>query len=87
MPKYMYNLTAAEQERILNYKLMIYFCYGTDKEKLDWFRVVNIAGERLYEQELRNAVYTGEWLTDAKKRFSKSNCVASGLSREYSISV
>ncbi len=71
-----HNLTKEEQEQILDYELMIYFCEGTDKEKLDWFEIINIAGERLTPQELRNAVYTGPWLSDAKLKFSKSNCAA-----------
>lgn len=71
-----HNLTKEEQEKILNYELMIYFCEGTDKERLDWFRIINIAGEKLTDQELRNAVYTGPWLSDAKLKFSKSNCAS-----------
>ena len=71
-----HNLTKEEQEQILNYELMIYFCEGNDKEKLDWFKTINIAGERLTDQELRNAVYTGSWLSDAKLKFSKTNCAA-----------
>jgi uncharacterized protein YjbI with pentapeptide repeats len=51
---------------------MVYFCEGTDTEKLDWFKTINIAGEKLTDQELRNAIYTGTWLTDAKRYFSKS---------------
>jgi hypothetical protein len=78
-----HNLTNTEQEHILNYKLMVYFCEGNDKEKLDWFKIINIAGERLTDQELRNAVYTGTWLTNAKSIFSKSNCAAYLLSKEY----
>jgi hypothetical protein len=78
-----HNLTNTEKEQILNYKLMVYFCEGNDKEKLDWFKIINIAGERLTEQELRNAVYTGPWLTSAKSIFSKSNCAAYLHSREY----
>lgn len=78
-----HNLTEVEKEQILNYKLMIYFCEGNDKEKLDWFKIINIAGERLYDQELRNAVYTGTWLSDAKLKFSKSNCAAYLLSKDY----
>lgn len=74
--RYFHNLTTVEQNQILDYELMIYFCEGTDKERLDWFRTINIAGERLTEQELRNAVYTGAWLSDAKLKFSKSNCAA-----------
>ena len=78
-----HNLTNTEKEQILNYKLMIYFCEGNDKEKLDWFKIINIAGEKLTEQELRNAVYTGTWLTNAKSIFSKSNCAAYLLSKDY----
>jgi hypothetical protein len=56
----------------LNYPLMIYFCEWTDKERLDWFEVINFAWEKLTPQELRNAIYTWEWLTDAKRYFSKT---------------
>lgn len=73
---YFHSLTKAEQDQILDYDLMIYFCEGSDRERLDWFRTINIAGEKLTDQELRNAVYTGTWLTDAKQKFSKSNCAA-----------
>ena len=68
---------------IMNYEFMIYICEGNESEKLDWFKVVNIAGEKLIEQELRNSVYIGEWLSDAKKYFSKWNCAAKGLSDKY----
>ena len=78
-----HNLTKTEQDEILNYKLMIYFCEGNDKEKLDWFKTINIAGEELTDQELRNAVYTGPWLTSAKTYFSKSNCGAYLLAKDY----
>jgi hypothetical protein len=77
-----HSLTKGEQEFILNYELMIYFCSGTDKERLDWFQTINIAGEKLTDQEIRNAVYTGPWLTDAKSRFSKTQCVAYLLANE-----
>jgi hypothetical protein len=74
--RFFHNLTREEQDQILDYELMIYFCEGTDRERLDWFRIINIAGEKLTEQEIRNAVYTGPWLSDAKLKFSKSNCGA-----------
>lgn len=74
--RYFHNLTREEQERILDYELMIYHCEGTDKERLEWFRIINIAGMTLTDQELLNAVYTGPWLSDAKLKFSKRNCVA-----------
>ena len=74
--RFFHNLTKEEQNQILDYELMIYFCEGTDKERLDWFRIINIAGEKLTDQELRNAVYTGSWLSDAKLKFSKTHCAA-----------
>jgi hypothetical protein len=80
---YFHNLTDFEQNQILDYKLMIYFCEGNDKEKLDWFKTINIAGEKLTVQELRNAIYTGTWLTEAKKFFSKTGCAAYSIGHEY----
>ena len=81
--RYYHNLQTDEQEQILNYELMVYFCEGTDSEKLSWFQTINIAGEKLTNQEIRNAVYSGEWTTDAKRHFSKSNCVAYLLANDY----
>lgn len=81
--QYFHNLEKEEQEIILNYKLMIYFCEGDAKEKLDWFKTINIAGEKLTNQELRNAIYTGTWLSDAKKYFSKTNCPAHNIASSY----
>lgn len=81
--RYFTNLTKEEQDQILDYEIMVYFCEGTDKEKLDWFKTINIAGEKLLQQELRNAIYTGTWLSDAKRHFSKTNCAASNRGGKY----
>lgn len=81
--QYFHNLEDVEKEQILEYKLMVYFCEGNDKEKLDWFKTINIAGEKLTDQELRNAIYTGTWLTEAKKYFSKSGCPAYAIGSNY----
>ncbi len=81
--KYFHNLTQTEKDQILDYKLMVYVCQGNDKEKLDWFKIINIAGEKLTDQELRNAVYTGPWLTSAKTYFSKSNAPAYMMAKDY----
>lgn len=81
--KYFHNLTETETNQILDYPLMIYICTGNDKERLDWFKTINIAGEKLTDQELRNVNYTGTWLTDAKRYFSKTNCVAANLASRY----
>jgi len=81
--RYFHNLQNDEQKQILDYKLMVYLCSGSDSEKLEWFKIVNIAGERLTDQELRNAVYSGSWVTDAKRYFSKNGCAAYGLGGDY----
>jgi hypothetical protein len=81
--KYFHNLQQDEQEQILNYKLMVYLCSGTDSERLEWFKTINIAGEELTNQELRNAVYSGSWVSDAKRYFSKSGCPAYGMGSDY----
>ena len=79
--QYFHNLTESEKNEILNYELMVYVCSGNDKEKLDWFETINIAGERLTAQELRNAVYAGPFVSDAKRYFSKSNCAAYNMGK------
>ena len=81
--KYFHNLTDEERDIILDYKLMIYICDGSEKEKLDWFRTINIAGEKLTNQELLNINYIGTWLADAKRKFSKTNCVAYKLGNKF----
>jgi hypothetical protein len=81
--RYFHNLQKDEKELILNYKMMIYFCEGTDSEKLKWFETINIAGEKLTKQELRNAVYSGSFVSDAKRYFSKNGCVASKIASDY----
>ena len=80
--RYIFNLTEGEKEQFLDYELLVYICEGTDKEKLEWFRTINIAGEELTEQELRNATYTGPWLSDAKRHFAKTGCPAYDISKD-----
>ena len=81
--KYFSNQPDDVQDSINGYTLTIYQCDGKPSEKLDWFRIVNIAGERLYDQELRNAVYAGPWVSDAKRYFSGHVSVAKFMSSEY----
>ena len=82
-PLYFHTQKLDMQGRILDYKLMVYFCEGSETEKLAWFKTVNIAGERLTDQELRNAVYCGDWLTHAKRYFSKTGCAAVKVGDKY----
>lgn len=81
--RYFHNLTDDEKKKFLDYELMIYVCTGSDSEKLKWFETINIAGEKLTKQELRNAVYSGSWLSDAKRYFSKSGCPSYGIGSDY----
>jgi uncharacterized protein with ParB-like and HNH nuclease domain len=60
------------QENILNYELLVYICEGNDSELKEWFKTINIAGVPLNEQELRNAIYSGPFVTKAKEKFSNS---------------
>ena len=81
--RYFHNLQPDEQKQILDYELNVYICSGSDSEKLKWFKTINIAGEELTEQELRNAVYAGAWVSDAKRYFSKPGCVAAKIASDY----
>lgn len=80
---YFHSLTQDQQDAFLDYELLVYICEGTESDKLDWFKTINIAGESLTDQELRNAVYAGPWLTDAKRHFSQTGGPASQLSDGY----
>jgi len=81
--RYFGNLSEAEQNRILDYGLTVYFCEGGDDEKLEWFKTINIAGKELTDQELLNAVYAGPWTADMKRFFSKSSGPAYTLANRY----
>ena len=77
------SLTKDQQDKLLDYELTVYICDGNPSEKLEWFKTINIAGEKLTDQELRNAVYAGPWVSDAKRYFSKTGCAAYGLGSKY----
>jgi len=72
IPCLFYSLPADKQQKILETKLLIYECEGTESEIKDWFRTINIAGVPLNNQELLNAVYSGPFVTLGKKEFSNS---------------
>ncbi len=66
------GLAKDKQEKILNYKLLIYECEGEESEIKEWFKTINIAGIPLNKQEINNAIYCGEFVTNAKETFSNS---------------
>ena len=80
---YFHNLPVDKRDRVLDYMLMVYVCSGTDSEKLEWFKTINIAGVKLTDQELRNAVYAGPWVSDAKRYFSRTGCPAYQIGNYY----
>lgn len=80
--KNFFNQPADVQRKILDYKLTVYVCEGEESEKLEWFKTINIAGKPLNEQEIRNAVYAGPFVSDAKRHFSKKNCGAYRLGKD-----
>lgn len=73
---FFYNQPKDIQEKILDFEIIVNIVKGENSERLRWFEKINVAGEVLTKQELRNATYVGEWLSDAKLYFSKNNCAA-----------
>lgn len=72
MEQYFDSLNKEEQDLFLNTKLLIYICEGTEKEIKEWFKSINITGVPLNDQELLNSIYSGPFVTVAKKEFSNS---------------
>lgn len=72
MENYFSGLNEDLQQKILNTKLLVYECEGTETEIKEWFKTINIAGIPLNEQELLNAIYSGKFVTEAKREFSNS---------------
>lgn len=69
---YFSGLSSEQKELILNSVLLVYECEGTEVEIKEWFKTINIAGVPLNQQELRNAIYSGTFVTLAKQEFSNS---------------
>jgi hypothetical protein len=66
------SLSQEDRDKILNSNLLVYVCNGTEPEIKKWFETINIAGVRLTDQELLNALYSGTFVTEAKAYFSNS---------------
>lgn len=73
LPSYFHALPQDQKDRVLSTPLLTYVCDGTETEIKSWFRTINIAGMPLNEQELRNAIYSGPFVTAAKAIFSNSS--------------
>ena len=66
------SLPVDKQRKILDSQLLVYVCKGTESEIKEWFKTINIAGVPLSDQELRNAIFSGPFVTAAKATFSNS---------------
>lgn len=71
-PRYFNSLEQDLQKKITETKLTIYVCEGEPSEIQEWFKIINIAGMPLVEQELRNAAYHGPFVTLAREEFSNT---------------
>lgn len=69
------SLPQDKKDLIMDTELLVYVCEGTETEIKQWFETINTAGIELNDQELRNAVYSGSFITHAKEIFSRSNDV------------
>ncbi len=72
MEQYFGGMAKDKQTKILETKLTIYECEGTESEIKEWFKTINIVGVPLNNQELLNAVYSGPFVTLGKAEFSNS---------------
>ncbi len=72
MQQYFSSLATELQTKILQTKILIYECEGTEPEIKEWFRTINISGVPLTNQELLNAIYSGTFVTLGKEEFSNS---------------
>ena len=70
--QYFGTMAEDKKVKILETKLLIYECEGTESQIKEWFKTINIAGVPLVPQELLNAIYSGPFVTLAKKEFSNS---------------
>jgi 5-methylcytosine-specific restriction endonuclease McrA len=66
------NMAQDKKAKILETKLLVYECSGTESQIKEWFRTINIAGVPLVPQELLNAIYSGPFVTLGKEEFSNS---------------
>ena len=71
-PQYFDSLAQDLQAKLLATQLLIYECEGEESEIKKWFETINISGVPLNSQELRNAIYSGSFVTLAKTEFSNS---------------
>ena len=76
-------MSKEDQRKILDTELLVYECEGEEQEIKEWFKIINIAGIELNEQEVLNAVYSGPFVTACKKIWSNSRNSATNRWSSY----
>lgn len=71
-PTHFSGLAQDFREKILDSELLVYICEGTESEIKNWFKTINIVGIPLNEQEIRNSIFSGPFVSNAKAQFSNS---------------
>lgn len=69
---YFSGLDDVLKDKILRARLVVFVCEGTEPEIKEWFETINITGVPLNDQERRNAIHSGPFVTAAKRVFSNS---------------
>ena len=72
-PCKIYSIPQDKQELIKDTKVLVYICEGTESEIKEWFEIINIGGIKLNEQEKLNAIYSGPFVSAARKEFSNKS--------------
>ena len=83
-PQYWEGLEPEERERILDYNLLVHVCDGDSHELMEWFQTINTGAKELSPQEIRNSLYNGSWVTNAKYYFTKKGNQATRCGRYMS---
>jgi len=72
LEQYFSGLAKENQRKILDTKILIYECEGSEPEIKQWFQKINIVGVPLNNQEMLNAIFSGPFVTLGKEEFSNS---------------
>lgn len=67
------SLSQEKREKLDNYELLVYICEGTEDETREWFETVNTIGVPMKNQEIRNAIYSGDFVEACKYEYSRSS--------------
>lgn len=70
MEQYFDGLPQDLQNKIMDYEVHVCICSGTEKELMEWFKILNMVGIQVNNQELLNAIYSGPFVSALKSTYS-----------------